>query len=62
MNSSPHTINTLLVFLSHLCGGELLEIYYCSSYAFLSHLCGGEYEKRSLPAGLLFLSHLCGGE
>ena len=33
---------TMLAFLSHLCGGEVLAKLSRSSSMFLSHLCGGE--------------------
>ena len=50
------------LFLSHLCGGEVL--YAASQLAndFLSHLCGGEVLPSGVSLQSSFLSHLCGGE
>ena len=52
----------ILIFLSHLCGGEPEMLTTIIYIRFLSHLCGGEQQTSvRLPFGN-FLSHLCGGE
>ena len=51
-----------LLFLSHLCGGEVLQRAVGITGKFLSHLCGGEASKNGHAYILIFLSHLCGGE
>ncbi len=50
------------VFLSHLCGGEVIVLRAVSGDDFLSHLCGGEGGGMSDALIMFFLSHLCGGE
>ena len=51
-----------VIFLSHLCGGEVIGVPAFQLNLFLSHLCGGEDLLEVGANGLAFLSHLCGGE
>ena len=55
-------IDNLTLFLSRLCGGELLRIFGLVFYRFLSRLCGGERVDILVNFPLGFLSRLCGGE
>ena len=50
------------MFLSHLCGGEVMKRQDVIETQFLSHLCGGEADTVASVAVAAFLSHLCGGE
>ena len=51
-----------LIFLSRLCGGEVLYQALIYNHRFLSRLCGGEANKNKVQVDAGFLSRLCGGE
>ena len=53
---------TQIVFLSDLCGREVLMCVLCNSKRFLSDLCGREVIYDDLALVLNFLSDLCGRE
>ena len=53
---------SVLEFLSHACGGELIDKIKHICENFLSHACGGERDTAGRDAPHQFLSHACGGE
>ena len=55
-------LQTLMTFLSRLCGGELAVVNFIAWALFLSRLCGGELLQTIIASRALFLSRLCGGE